>query len=350
MSEDQINDLNKIIGEMKKTLEEKIFNEEQQGGEIKSQAQKITELEALVNESKINSNSEALAKDEIKKKDNKIAGLVNKLEIMQKSLDEKAFLETQQTKTIESQAQKIAELKASVNESKVKNNDQLLAEEEIKKKNDQIARLVSKLDEVQKSLDEKAFTENQQTERIENQAQKIAELEVLVNESKIKMSKAIVKEESSLKDDSPDADPEEQIPPDENEEIFSKSKLIGSRSGNSFMQDSSFDHFKYSDIHIVNVNMTRATMDMASMFNKFLQEIISKERNKIIINLSHCEYIDSSILGVLVSSLKKAIALDGDLKIVWHEQNEYSMFSLTKMDTIFKIFPNLKDAVNSYSN
>ncbi|MDO8549067.1 MAG: STAS domain-containing protein [Ignavibacteria bacterium] len=209
---------------------------------------------------------------------------------------------------------------------------------------------MSKLEDIQKSLEEKAFLENQHVETIENQAQKIAELEVLVNDSKVKSNnQVVVKEESILKDDSPETDSEEQVQSNENEEIFSKCKLITSKSANSFMSDNSFEHFQYSDIHIVNVNLTRATMDMASTFNKFLQEIISKERNKIIVNLSDCEYIDSSILGVLVSSLKKAITLDGELKIVWRDQNEYSMFSLTKMDNIFRIFNNLKDAVNSFS-
>jgi hypothetical protein len=47
--------------------------------------------------------------------------------------------------------------------------------------------------------------------------------------------------------------------------------------------------------------------------------------------------------------VKKAITMEGDLRIVVRNQSEYSMFSLTKMDNIFQIFSNLKDAVNSFS-
>ena len=94
--------------------------------------------------------------------------------------------------------------------------------------------------------------------------------------------------------------------------------------------------------------MSRATLDVASKFNKFLIGMITRDTSKIIVNLTNCEYIDSSILGALVSGVKKATTLEGDLRIVVGKHSEYSMFSLTKMDNIFRIFSNLKDAVNSY--
>jgi len=114
------------------------------------------------------------------------------------------------------------------------------------------------------------------------------------------------------------------------------------------MEDS-FQHFQYSDIDIVQVNLTKATLEVASIFNKFLDKIINKERNKIVINLSNCEFIDPSIFGVLVSDIKKVRTTGGDLIIVRNNESEYSMFTLAKMDNIFKIFHNLKEAINSFS-
>ena len=91
-------------------------------------------------------------------------------------------------------------------------------------------------------------------------------------------------------------------------------------------------------------------MDIAPVFNKFLIDIINKDTNEVIVNLSECDYIDSSILGALVSGVKRARKMNGDLKIVSQSQNEYSMLTLTKMDNIFQIFSNLKEAVNSFKN
>ena len=350
----KINDLENLLAGLKNELSEsqklkeefnslktELISKNNSYNELKNEnstlSEQIKNLKLQIEENKNESNTLLKVNDELNQ-------LKSEAEKYKNCIKEK-------DKLIEEQTEKFENLKLTKSAIiKTLTSTKSNYEEEIKKKDDQIAELVNKLEDIQKSLEEKAFLENQQVETIENQAQKIAELEVLVNESKVKSNnQVIVKEESILKDDSPDTDSEEQVQSNENEEIFSKCKLITSKPANSFMSDNSFEHFQYSDIHIVNVNLTRATMDMASTFNKFLQEIISKERNKIIVNLSDCEYIDSSILGVLVSSLKKAITLDGELKIVWRDQSEYSMFYLTKMDNIFRIFNNLKDAVNSFS-
>jgi anti-anti-sigma factor len=226
-------------------------------------------------------------------------------------------------------------------------------EEDTKKLEEQVEDLKRKLEEMKETLQEKIFNAEQQEVTIENQAQKIADLEILVNESKLKsVNEGVKKVESTLinnpDNNYPDVQDEEVIL-DENDEVLSKCKFIASESTDSFTDEKSLEHVQYSDIHILNVNISRATLDVASKFNKFLIGMINKDKNKIIVNLTNCDYIDSSILGALVSGVKKAITMEGDLRIVVRNQSEYSMFSLTKMDNIFQIFSNLKDAVNSFS-
>ena len=83
---------------------------------------------------------------------------------------------------------------------------------------------------LQHTLDEKIFFENQQSETIDNQAQKIAELELLVNESKAKSNNpTIVKEENVIKTESPKTNYVEPVKLNPDEEIFSKCKLIKTR-------------------------------------------------------------------------------------------------------------------------
>jgi len=133
----------------------------------------------------------------------------------------------------------------------------------------------------------------------------------------------------------------------EDDEILSKSTFISSASSNSF-DDNCFECLGYNDIYIVNINLSRATMEDARPLSKFLSDIINSNKTKLIINLTRCEYIDSSVLGALVNTLKKVTSLDGDLRIVWPDQGGYSMLHLTRMDKVFQIFSNLKDAVESY--
>jgi len=114
------------------------------------------------------------------------------------------------------------------------------------------------------------------------------------------------------------------------------------------MLNEGFEYYQHFDMHIVNINLTRATMDVVSIFNELLKEIISTEKNKIIINLSKCEFIDSSIVGVLVSSIKKATAMGGDLKLVGLQPAVDSMMELTRMHRIFESFKTINEAVASF--
>jgi anti-anti-sigma factor len=165
----------------------------------------------------------------------------------------------------------------------------------------------------------------------------------------MKINQEISLEETVKDIDFPITDNEEITPPDEDEEIISKSRFIKSTPATKFSDDKSIEHLNYSGIEIININLSRATMDMATNFNNFLNEVINKNNIKVVVNLAYCDYLDSSFLGALVNGVKKARKQEGDLKIVYHNLNEYSMFSLTKMDNIFQIFTRLKDAVDSYS-
>ena len=89
-------------------------------------------------------------------------------------------------------------------------------------------------------------------------------------------------------------------------------------------------------------------MDIASIFKGYLNALIENKNSKIVIDLSECEFVDSTVLGVLVSSLKKAMSIDGDLRIVWGDNTESSMFYITRMDKVFKLFDTLEHAIQSY--
>ncbi len=109
-----------------------------------------------------------------------------------------------------------------------------------------------------------------------------------------------------------------------------------------------FSHLFYGDVSVVTVNLPRATMDIASIFKEYLNALIENKNSKIVIDLSECEFVDSTVLGVLVSSLKKAMSIDGDLRIVWGDNTESSMFYITRMDKVFKLFDSLENAIQSY--
>jgi anti-anti-sigma factor len=242
---------------------------------------------------------------------------------------------------------------------KVLNSTKKSSQENLEEKENQILELSSELNNIRKNLEEKMIAEKQKADLIENQAQKISSLELLIEELNAKNLAQVneadskdnmVIEEISVQPETIEeirSEPEVERLSDIND-ILSRSKFIASESVNPHEDDKSYEHLEYMGVSIVNLNVSRATMELAASFGKFLTNIVNKNHKKIVVNLAPCEFFDSTILGVLVNNLKKARAVKGDLRIVWTDDSEYSLIHITKMNGVFKIFNNLDDAVKSY--
>ncbi|MCX6150869.1 MAG: STAS domain-containing protein [Ignavibacteriales bacterium] len=105
---------------------------------------------------------------------------------------------------------------------------------------------------------------------------------------------------------------------------------------------------KYGSVNVQVVNLDRATLKEAEDFKKILVKDIEEGSRHLIVDLTQCEFIDSTFLGALVVSLKKVTALGGDLKLVGFQPAVHSMFELTRMFRVFETFPTKDDAIKSY--
>ena len=77
-------------------------------------------------------------------------------------------------------------------------------------------------------------------------------------------------------------------------------------------------------------------------------EEIGNGNKKIVVNLSRCEFIDSTFLGSLVVTLKKVTSIGGDLRLVGFQPAVSSMFELTRMYRVFESFKTPEEAVKSF--
>lgn len=102
------------------------------------------------------------------------------------------------------------------------------------------------------------------------------------------------------------------------------------------------------DIVIEIINTDRATLKEASNLKELVYDKIDKGYKKIIIDLSKAEFIDSTFLGVIVSSLKKVANLNGDLKLVGFKPAVRAMFELTRLFRVFETYTELQDALKSF--
>jgi anti-sigma B factor antagonist len=87
--------------------------------------------------------------------------------------------------------------------------------------------------------------------------------------------------------------------------------------------------------------------ETAAVREKVDQEIAAGHLN-IILDLSHVEYVDSTGLGALVICYTSLKRQGGALKLVNPNKRNIELLALTKLYTVFEVFTEQQDAVNSF--
>jgi anti-sigma B factor antagonist len=92
----------------------------------------------------------------------------------------------------------------------------------------------------------------------------------------------------------------------------------------------------------------RLTVGEASSIRDKVTELLVQQRKNVIFDLAQVDYIDSTGLGSMVicfTTIKKA---GGALKLVSLNKRNIELLLLTKLHTIFEVFSDEQDAVNSF--
>ena len=79
-----------------------------------------------------------------------------------------------------------------------------------------------------------------------------------------------------------------------------------------------------------------------------IRELCESGRNNVILNLQAVDYIDSTGLGGLVISYTTLKKAGGALKILNLSRRNIELLVLTKLSTVFEVFNDEQDAVNSF--
>jgi len=88
--------------------------------------------------------------------------------------------------------------------------------------------------------------------------------------------------------------------------------------------------------------------EATSALRERLTQLAASGKNRVVLNLGGVDYIDSTGLGTLVicfTTLKKS---GGGLKLLNLNQRNIELLVLTKLTTVFEVFDNETDAVNSF--
>lgn len=98
------------------------------------------------------------------------------------------------------------------------------------------------------------------------------------------------------------------------------------------------------NVIILEIMEKNLDASVAADFRNAIEEEIQNGRKKIVLDLSHVSFMDSSALGAMVSVLKIMGHGGEALVICGVRQAVMSVLSLTRLDRIFKIAPDQEHA------
>ena len=102
------------------------------------------------------------------------------------------------------------------------------------------------------------------------------------------------------------------------------------------------------DILILVVNLTRAILNEAIPFRKLAEEEINSGHSKLVIDLSECDYIDSTFFGVIVKVSRMLNDIGSKLKVVKPAIVGEYIFIHTNTHKLFDKYNTREDAIKSF--
>jgi anti-anti-sigma factor len=85
----------------------------------------------------------------------------------------------------------------------------------------------------------------------------------------------------------------------------------------------------------------------ASTLGQALNSAIERKRTQLVLDLAKVDYMSSAGLRELVGALKR-LQGSGDLRLAQPSERVLEVLEIAGLDTIFKIYPTLSSAVQSY--
>jgi anti-anti-sigma factor len=101
-------------------------------------------------------------------------------------------------------------------------------------------------------------------------------------------------------------------------------------------------------VRILDMKGRLTVGDEVAQFREKLRAEIDSGHTSIVLNMQDVDYVDSTGLGTLVicyTSLQKA---GGSMKLLNVNRRNIELLILTKLTTVFEIFSDEQDAVNSF--
>ena len=109
-----------------------------------------------------------------------------------------------------------------------------------------------------------------------------------------------------------------------------------------------FEKIYVDGVFVIEVNLIRATINEAVEFRKIIEEEINSGQTQLVIDLSNCDYIDSTFFGAIIVASKILMDMGYKLKVVKPAIVGEYIFIHTNTDHLFDKYKTREDAIKSF--
>jgi anti-sigma B factor antagonist len=103
------------------------------------------------------------------------------------------------------------------------------------------------------------------------------------------------------------------------------------------------------DVTVVDLKGRIILGEESAAVRELISNLLSEEHTKILLNMAAVDYIDSSGLGMLVSSVARLRKAGGEMKLLSLNEKVDDLMEVTRLYTVFDTADDEETAINSFA-
>jgi anti-anti-sigma factor len=109
-----------------------------------------------------------------------------------------------------------------------------------------------------------------------------------------------------------------------------------------------FEKIFVDGVFVIAINLTHSTIKEADEFRATIEEEINSGHTNLVIDLSKCNYIDSTFFGGIIWALGVLSDKGKKLKVVKQAISKEDIFTITNTLNVFDLYKTREDAIKSF--
>ena len=103
-------------------------------------------------------------------------------------------------------------------------------------------------------------------------------------------------------------------------------------------------------VTVVDISGRITLGEGSAMLREMMRDMVEKKHQRVVLNLSDVNYVDSSGIGELVSGFTTIKNAGGELKLLNLTKKVHDLLQITKLFTVFEVHSDERSAVNSFKS